>query len=82
KRYLRKNCNYTFETLQKNIPLALESVEITTIRKWEHCMIHWMDAYRDGLNARDAQFWVKQFSSTKYTSHRRVPETLARQFDT
>lgn len=81
KRYLRENCDYTFETLKTNLPKALDSVNITTIRKWEHRMVRWMDAYREGLGAKDAQFKVKQFSSHKYASHRRVPETLACQFD-
>ncbi|KAF9479683.1 hypothetical protein BDN70DRAFT_982834 [Pholiota conissans] len=81
KRWLRENCDYTFIGLQENLPRALASVELSTIRKWEHRMIRWMDAYRSGLSARDAQFQVKKFSSRKYTSHRRIPESLARQFD-
>ncbi|KAF8587255.1 hypothetical protein K439DRAFT_1645973 [Ramaria rubella] len=36
KRHLRDNCDYTFDTLKKNMPLALCSVKIETIRKWEH----------------------------------------------
>jgi hypothetical protein len=50
----------------------LASVECKTIRLWEHRMIRW---------AKDAQMNVKKFSSHVYTSHRRVPETLACQFD-
>ena len=81
KNYLRKHCDYTFKTLQGNMPKALASVQVSTIRKWEHRMIRWMDAYRSGLGAKEAQFQVKVFSSKHYKSHRRVPETLARQFD-
>jgi hypothetical protein len=45
-------------------------------------MIRWMDAYRSGLDAKDAQFKVKAGSSRKtYTSHRRVNVTYARSFD-
>ena len=51
-------------------------VEVTSCR-----MYHWMDAYRNGLSACDAQFKVKQFSSKKYSSHQRVPESLTREFD-
>ncbi|KAF8168736.1 hypothetical protein BJ912DRAFT_913240 [Pholiota molesta] len=80
-KYLRNNCDYTFATLQANLPKALASVELSTIRKWEHRMIRWMEAYRSGLDAKDAQFEVQKFSSRRYKSHRRVPETLARQFD-
>ena len=61
--------------------MALASVDILTIRKWEHRMIWWMEAYWSGLSAREAQFQVKKFSSCKYTSHRRIPESLAQQFD-
>ena len=71
----------SFATLQENMPKALKSVDLHTIRKCEHRMYRWMDAYRDGLSAKDAQLKVKQFSSRKYTSHRRVPESLARAFD-
>jgi adenylate kinase family enzyme len=81
KRYLCENCDYTFATLQENMPKALKSVDVHTIRKWEHRMFRWMDAYRDNLSAKDAQLKVKLFSSRQYTSHRRVPESLARVFD-
>lgn len=81
KKYLRDHCDYTFATLQENLPKAMASVDVSTIRKWEHRMIRWMDAYRSGLDAKDAQFQVQKFSSRKYKSHRRVPETLARQLD-
>ena len=81
KRWLRENCDYTFQGLQDHLPKAMDAVALDTVRKWEHRMYRWMDAYRGGLSARDAQFKVKAFSSRKYTSHRRVPESLARQFD-
>jgi hypothetical protein len=40
-----------------------------------------MDAYRDGLNTKDAQLRVQAFSPKKYTSHRRVSERVAAAFD-
>lgn len=81
KRYLRENCDYSFATLQENMPKALASVSVETIRKWEHRMQRWMEAYRDGLGAKDAQKQVKKFSSTRYTSHRRIPERIAAALD-
>ncbi|KAF8055963.1 hypothetical protein FPV67DRAFT_1384425, partial [Lyophyllum atratum] len=81
KRYLREHCDMTFETLKENMPHALSSVQLATIRKWEHRMHRWMDAYREGLGTQDAQVKVKQFSSTRYKSHRRIPETVAQAFD-
>ena len=80
KRYLRENCDYTFQTLKDNLPKALASIDLHTIRQWEHRMVRWMDAYRLGLGAKDVQFRVRQFSSKRYTSHRRVLEILAHQF--
>ena len=62
--YLCECCNYTFAGLQENLPKAVELVDISTIQKWEHKMIRWMDAYRDGSDARD-----RWFSSHWYTSH-------------
>jgi hypothetical protein len=81
KRWLREHCDYTFPTLQQNMPIALSSVNTSLVRKWQNRMMRWIDAYRDGLNAKDAQFRVQAFSSKKYTSHRRVPERVAATFD-
>jgi hypothetical protein len=82
KRYLREHCDYTFRTLKENMPKALASVSVETIRKWEHRMKRWMEAYQGGLGAKQAQMQVKSFSSRHYTSHRRVPERIAALFDT
>jgi len=81
KKDLHDNCDGTFETLKKNLPLALRSVQLSTIRLWEHRIHRWMDAYRDGLGTKAAQEQVREFSSKRYKSHRRVPETVAQAFD-
>ena len=71
KKYLHDHCDYTFRTLQENLPKALESVAVETIRKWEHRMWRWLEAYDDGLAACEAQLHVQKFSSRRYKSHRR-----------
>lgn len=81
KRYLRSNCDYTFATLQQNMPLALASIDKLLIRKWQNRMMRWTEAYRDGLSVKNAQLRVQAFSSKKYTSHRRIPEQVAASFD-
>jgi hypothetical protein len=63
KRYLRENCDYSLTTLHENNPKALGSVSVENIRKW------WMEAYGDGLGAKDAQIQAKKFSSEHYKSH-------------
>ena len=67
--YLHEHCNYTHAGFQENLPQALASVDISTIWKWEHRMIRWMEAYRGGKNAKEASLLVKQFSSHRYDSH-------------
>jgi hypothetical protein len=34
KRYIRENCNYTWTSLQKTVPEVLDSISLTTIRKF------------------------------------------------
>ena len=81
KKYLRDHCDYKFATLQENLLKALKSVAVETIRKWEHRMWHWLEAYDDGLAAREAQLHVQKFSSQRYKSHWWVPEGLGVQLD-
>lgn len=81
KKYLREHSDYTFETLKTNMPVALSSVSVATIRRWEHRMQRWMVAYRAGMQTQDANVHVRNFSSRKYKSHRRIPERVAAAFD-
>ncbi|TBU52039.1 hypothetical protein BD310DRAFT_833073 [Dichomitus squalens] len=80
-RGLWQHCDYTFDTLRENMPKALRSVSVELIRKWEHRAWRFIDAYTEGLGAREAQKKVKEFSSHRYKSHRRVPEQLAQAMD-
>ena len=57
----------------ENMPKALASVDVQLIRKWEHRVYRWMDAYRAGKNAKDAQLQVRKYGSRQYKSHRRAP---------
>jgi transposase len=82
KRYLREHCDYTFSTLKENMPKAMASVSVELIRKWEHRAWRFIDAYKGGLGATEAQRKVKEFSSRKYKSHRRIPERVAAAMDT
>jgi len=45
---------------------VLNAVKLSTILKWEHCMIQWMEAYQSGFGAKAAQFQVREFSSKQY----------------
>ena len=55
------------------MPKALASVDVQLIRKWEHRVYRWMEAYRAGKNAKDAQLQVRKYGSLQYKSHRRAP---------
>jgi len=81
KKYIQDNCDETFETLKRNIPLALQSVQLSTIHLWEHCTHWWMNTYHAGLDTKAAQVQVQEFSSKKYKLHQRVPEAVASSFD-
>ena len=81
KKYIHDNCDNSFETLKASLPLALQSVQLCTIRLWEHRSYHWMEAYQLGLGTKDAQLQVQKFSSMKYKSHCWVPESVAQHFD-
>jgi len=74
KKYLHDHCDYTFITLQENLPKALASVALETVRKWEHQTWRWLEAYSDGLAAHEAQCHVQKYSSWRYKSHQQVPE--------
>jgi len=81
KRFLRQNCDYTFDTLKENMPKAMAAVSVELIRKWEHRMWRYVEAYDGGLDAKEAQERVKQFSSKRFASHRRPSEQVGHLLD-
>ncbi|KAH8929739.1 hypothetical protein BT69DRAFT_1211190, partial [Atractiella rhizophila] len=76
KRYIRENCDYTFEGLKRMVPEGLRSVPLSTIRKFVHWSHRWIQAYKEGKSVIDAEYQQKQ-----YSSHRRIPEARAARED-
>jgi len=77
KRYARRNCDYSFAGLQLVVPVALNSVSLTLIRKYARKCFRYMDAYRicDDNGAKLSMQQV-EFAVKKYTSHRRIPLSI------
>jgi len=72
------DCGYTGGV---NVCLDLELEEDRDGSDDEHQMFQWIEAYRSGLRTWEAQVQVRNFSSTKYKSHRCIPEDVASAFD-
>jgi hypothetical protein len=68
KRYCRKNCNYSFVSLQKVVPESMAAIVPDKFKNFERLCIRYMDAYRHGLPPHLAEYAVK-----KYKSHRMIP---------
>ena len=66
KKYL---CDGSFNGLKENLPKALNSVPIyQTVRRWEHRLFRWVDAYWAGLGSVEAHYrW--QNSALGSTNH-------------
>ncbi|CAG8771624.1 7277_t:CDS:2, partial [Rhizophagus irregularis] len=71
KRYSRENCDYSREGLQKIVPESLNSVNLTTIRKFSRKCWCYMDLYRKGIDGKLVEYAIK-----KYKSHRRISECV------
>ena len=74
KHHTRECCDFTLDGLDREIEIGQEKVQITTIRRWYHRMMRWVDSYETGAGAVEAQQQVQAFSSKKFKSHRRAPE--------
>jgi hypothetical protein len=67
----RQDCDYSFPKLKERVPVALDAIEITTIRRWFRLTERFADAYKKGLTGR-----LADFATRKYHSHRRLPATV------
>jgi len=81
KKWLREQCDYTFNTLHQNMPLALASVSVELIRKWEHRLWRYVDIYAGGADGKEAAVKVKELSSRRYASHRCPSERVGQVLD-
>src|SRR6185503_20837496 len=65
KRYLRANCDYSWNGLNELLPNALNSVPLSTIRRFARKCWRYMDAYRtkDGhyLTPRQIEYAVRRY---------------------
>ena len=68
KQFTRSHCDYSWISLEKTVPLAFDSIKLSTIRRLaDHCF-RYMDAYRrDNLTPLQVEWAMK-----KYSSHRRI----------
>ncbi|TBU23016.1 hypothetical protein BD311DRAFT_674807, partial [Dichomitus squalens] len=57
-------------------PGRRNKVSICGIWKWEHWAWRFVDAYAEGLGAREAQKKVKELTSRKYKSHHHIPQAM------
>lgn len=74
KRYTRRNCDYTWRGLQKIVPEALDLISLKQIRGYAQKSFRYMDAYRKGLDPKQAEYAVR-----KYKRHRVIPPTIFEQ---
>jgi len=70
KQYTRRNCGYDFDSLQRLVPEALESVSPQLIWKYHARTVRIMEAYRHNIVYASPEY--EHMVHTRYRSHRRV----------
>ena len=74
KRYTRAQCDYTFNSLRKTVPEALDSIPVQTVRNYLQRSRNYMFAYLQGsVPGSEMEKVVNKFGK-EYKSHRRVGE--------
>jgi hypothetical protein len=73
KKHLRSHCDYSIETLRRELPVAIASVSMTTVRRYYAHVRRYMQAYASN-NLSLAQI---EWAMRKYSSHRRAKEPPA-----
>lgn len=83
KAYSRKHCTYSFTDLIQVVPRALETVPLSSIRKFARKSYRYIDAYRvrgdDGNSLTPKQI---EYAVKKYRQHRKIPVRILLQSDT
>lgn len=75
KKFTRANCDYSFQGLVNILPKTLNSVPLSSIRKFARKSWRYMDAYRE-KNGQFLTMHQVEFAVRKYKSHRSVPQTI------
>ena len=79
KREARLRCNYTFKSLERNIPAFLDKAgNIAQIRRYFQRCMNYIEAYSKQEPGREVAADVKKFVEKRYLSHRkvRIPKDL------
>ena len=71
KRFAQGNCDYSFDGLKACVPRSLQSVQLSSIRKFFCRCAHFIEAYYFGCD-----YELTKFAHKKYKSHRRIPQTI------
>ncbi|KAF0740595.1 hypothetical protein Ae201684_003972 [Aphanomyces euteiches] len=75
-RFARLNCDYSFVGLQLCVSKSLESLPLSSIRKFFRRCFHFIQSYSYGCDYK-----LTKFVHKKYKSHRRIPESILHEKD-